>query len=157
VRVPRYVAALIDGAIMVIGTVYVVFFGDEFLGQFQGFLITLGVPVAAWCGVLLADILLRRGAYDEAALFDPAGRYGDVRPFPVAVVLVCTLLGWGLVVNASAGWLAWQGYLLGPLGVSGREGDWAFANLGVLLALALAFVATLVGTRAAVRAQETTA
>jgi hypothetical protein len=31
-------------------------------------------------------------------------------------------------------------------------GDWAFANLGVLLALA--FVATLVGTRAAVRAQE---
>jgi hypothetical protein len=37
------------------------------------------------------------------------------------------------------------------------NGDWAFANLGVLLALALAFVATLVGTRAAVRAQETAA
>ncbi len=154
VRVPRYVAALIDGAIMVAGTVYVVFFGDEFLGQFQGFLITLGVPVAAWCGVMLADVALRRRDYDEDALFDPAGRYGDVRPFPVAVVVVCTLLGWGLVVNSYAGWLAWQGYLLGPLGLGGREGAWAGANLGVLLALVLAFVATLLGTRSAVRRQE---
>jgi nucleobase:cation symporter-1, NCS1 family len=155
VRVPRFVAALIDGGIMILGTIYAVFFGGEFLGQFQGFLITLGVPVAAWCGVMLADIALRRGDYDEPALFDPAGRYGDVRPFPIAVVIVCTLLGWGLVVNSSAGWLAWQGYLLGPLG--GREGPWAYANLGVLVALVLAFVATLLGTRSAVRVQETVA
>lgn len=155
VRVPRYVAALIDGVIMILGTVYAVFLGGEFLGQFQGFLITLGVPVAAWCGVMLADIALRRSDYDEAALFDPAGRYGDVRPFPIAVVIVCTVLGWGLVVNSSAGWLAWQGYLLGPLG--GREGPWAYANLGVLVALVLAFVATLIGTRSTVRAQETVA
>ncbi|TWF82341.1 purine-cytosine permease-like protein [Pseudonocardia hierapolitana] len=152
VRVPRYVAALIDGVIMILGTIYAVFFGGEFLGQFQGFLITLGVPVAAWCGVMLADIALRRRDYDEAALFDPAGRYGDVRPFPIAVVVVCTLLGWGLVVNSSASWLAWQGYLLGPLG--GREGAWAYANLGVLVALVLAFLATVIGTRSAVRAQE---
>lgn len=152
VRVPRYAAALIDGAIMILGTVYAVFFGGEFLGQFQGFLITLGVPVAAWCGVMLADVALRRSDYDEAALFDPAGRYGDVRPFPIAVVVVCTLLGWGLVVNGSAAWLAWQGYLLGPLG--GREGPWAYANLGVLVALVLAFLATAAGTRSAVRAQE---
>jgi nucleobase:cation symporter-1, NCS1 family len=152
VRVPRYVAALIDGGIMILATVYAVFFGGEFLGQFQGFLITLGVPVAAWCGVMLADIALRRRDYDEASLFDPSGRYGDVRPFPIAVVVVCTALGWGLVVNTSAAWLGWQGYLLGPLG--GREGPWAFANLGVLVALVLAFVATLLGTRSAVRAQE---
>ncbi|HLU59613.1 MAG TPA: cytosine permease [Pseudonocardia sp.] len=152
VRIPRYAAAAIDGVIMILGTTYVVFFGGEFLGQFQGFLITLGVPVAAWCGVMLADIALRRRDYDEAALFDPRGRYGDVRPFPIAVVVVCTVIGWGLVVNTYAEWLAWQGYLLGPLG--GREGPWAYANLGVLVALALAFVATLIGTRSAVRAQE---
>ena len=46
----------VDGVIMVAGTVYVVFFADNFLGQFQGFLITLGVPIAAWCGVMLADV-----------------------------------------------------------------------------------------------------
>jgi NCS1 family nucleobase:cation symporter-1 len=56
------------------------------------------------------------------------------------------------VTNTYAGWLGWQGYLLGPLG--GREGGWAFANLGVLLALLVGFVGTLVLTRDQVRAQE---
>ncbi|MCH6172042.1 purine-cytosine permease family protein [Pseudonocardia alaniniphila] len=153
-RVPRYVAALIDGVIMVIGTVYVVFFAGEFLGEFTGFLITLGVPIAAWCGVMLADIALRRGDYAEADLYSTSGRYGDVRPFPIVVVLVGTVLGWGLVTNTAAGWLNWQGYLLGPLGLGGRAGAWAGANLGVLVALVLAFVAALIGTRSAVRAQE---
>jgi NCS1 family nucleobase:cation symporter-1 len=154
VRVPRWVAALIDGVIMVLGTAYVVFLAEDFLSQFNAFLITLGVPVAAWCGVMLADIALRRRDYDEADLYRPAGRYGDVRAAPMAVVVVCTLLGWGLVTNAEAGWVAWQGYLLGPLGLGGRDGDWAGANLGVLLAIVLAFAATLVTGRAAVRAQE---
>jgi purine-cytosine permease-like protein len=153
-RVPRYVAALIDGVIMVIGTVYVVFFAGEFLGEFTGFLITLGVPIAAWCGVMLADIALRRSDYAEADLYSPSGRYGDVRPFPIVVVLVGTVLGWGLVTNSAAGWLDWQGYLLGPLGLGGRDGAWAGANLGVLVALVLAFVAALIGSRSAVRAQE---
>jgi purine-cytosine permease-like protein len=157
VKLPRYAAAFVDGVIMIIGTVYVVFFGGEFLGQFQGFLITLGVPVAAWCGVMLADIALRRRDYAEADLYDPAGRYGDVRSLPIVVVLIGTALGWGLVTNSAAGWLAWQGYLLGPLGLGGREGSWAFANLGVLVALVLGFVVTFVGSRSAVRAQEAAA
>ncbi|QKV77442.1 cytosine permease [Amycolatopsis sp. Hca4] len=152
-RIPRPAAALVDGVIMVLGTIYIVFFGGEFLGQFQGFLVTLGVPVAAWCGVMLADILLRRRDYAEAELFDPAGRYGDVRFGPIAVVLLATALGWGLVTNTSAEWLKWQGYLLEPFGLGGREGAWAFANLGVLLALALGFLATL-PTRRRVREQE---
>ncbi|OXM70326.1 purine-cytosine permease family protein [Amycolatopsis vastitatis] len=152
-RVPRPVAALVDGVIMVLGTVYIVFFGGEFLGQFQGFLVTLGVPVAAWCGVMLADVLLRHRDYAEQELFDPAGRYGDVRVGPIALVLVATALGWGLVTNTSADWLKWQGYLLEPFGLGGRDGSWAFANLGVLLALVLGFAVTLL-TRPRVRAQE---
>jgi nucleobase:cation symporter-1, NCS1 family len=149
VRVPRPVAALIDGVIMVLGTTYVVFVGGQFLPQFTGFLITLGVPVAAWCGVMLADIARRRRDYDENDLFRPAGRYGDVRLFPITVVLACTAIGWGLVTNTSAGWLDWQGYLLGPSGLGGKDGPWALANLGVLVAIVVAFVATLFadGTR----------
>jgi NCS1 family nucleobase:cation symporter-1 len=151
VRIPRYVAAAVDGVLMVAGAVYVVFFATDFVGPFQGFLITLGVPIAAWCGIMLADVALRRRDYVEADLYDPRGRYGDVRWLPIGLVVVATVLGWGLVTNSSAPWLAWQGYLLGPLG--GREGAWAFANLGVLLALLVGFVGTLL-TRSAVRAQE---
>jgi NCS1 family nucleobase:cation symporter-1 len=154
VRLPRYQAALIDGTVMTLGTIYVVFFADNFVGQFQGFLITLGVPIAAWCGVMLADVALRRRDYAEPELFTPAGRYGDIRWLPVLTVLVATGLGWGLVTNGLASWLTWQGYLLGPFGLGGKQGAWAFANLGVLVALALGFVVTLLFSRSAVRAEE---
>jgi NCS1 family nucleobase:cation symporter-1 len=153
-KTPRYVAALIDGTVMVLGTIYVVFIAKNFLAQFEGFLITLGVPIAAWCGIMLADIALRRKDYAEPELYEPAGRYGDVRALPLAVIVVSTILGWGLVTNGNASWLSWQGYLLQPLGLGGKNGAWAFANLGVLVALVIGFLVTWAFERATVRAQE---
>src|SRR3954453_10523039 len=153
-RVRRPVAASIDGTLMVIGTVAVVFFADSFIGPFQGFLITLGVPIAAWCGIMLADIALRKRDYAEAELFDPRGRYGSVQPVPLALLVIGTVLGWGLVTNTYASWLDWQGYLLDAFGLGGKDGAWAFANLGVLLAFLIGLVGTLALRRRAVRAQE---
>jgi nucleobase:cation symporter-1, NCS1 family len=145
-RVPRPAAAAIDGVLMVAGTVYVVFVvAGNFLGEFIGFLITLGVPVAAWCGVILADVLVRRSDYDNNDLYRPAGRYGDIRVGPIVLIVVATVLGWGLVTNSGAEWLQWQGYLLEPIG--GRDGAWAGANLGVLVALVVPFVVTLLADR----------
>jgi purine-cytosine permease-like protein len=153
--VPRYVAALIDGTVMILGTIYVVFVSSStFLVQFEGFLITLGVPIAAWCGIMLADILLRRRDYAEPELYDRRGRYGDVRWLAIGLVVIGSAIGWGLVTNGSASWLHWQGYLLGPLGLGGKTGPWAFANVGVLVALVLGFVVTLALGRPAIRAQE---
>ena len=142
-RVPRWSAALLDGVLMIVGTIYVVFFSSNFIGPFEGFLITLGVPIAAWCGVMLADIALRRKAYAEADLFSSRGRYGVVRWVPVGLMVLGSVLGFGLVVNTYAGWLSWQGYLLGPFGLGGKTGTWEFANLGVIVALAVAFVGWL--------------
>ncbi|TFV82817.1 cytosine permease [Blastococcus sp. CT_GayMR16] len=155
VRVPRPVAAMIDGVLMVIGTVAVVFFADDFIGPFQGFLITLGVPIATWCGIMLADIALRRRDYAEPELFDPRGRYGSVQPVPLALLAIGTVLGWGLVTNTFAEWLDWQGYLLEAFGLGGKDGAWAFANLGVLVAFLVGLLGTLALRRSAVRAQET--
>jgi purine-cytosine permease-like protein len=152
--VPRFVAAGIDGVLMVAGAIYVVFVADDFLGPFQGFLITLGVPIAAWCGVFLGDLALRKQPYAAAELLDPRGRYGNVRVSAVLLVVLGAVVGWGLVTNAAAGWLGWQGYLLGPLGLGGRDGAWAYANLGVLAALLIGFLGTLLLGRAAVRGQE---
>lgn len=155
IDIPRPAAATIDGVILTAGTIYVVFFAHDFLGPFQSFLITLGVPLAAWAGILIADILTRRVDYDEQALFDARGRYGSVDWISILTLVVCSVLGWGLVVNGfaeAAAWNNWQGYLLGPLG--GREGDWAPANLGVLLALVLGFALTFVLRRGTIRRQE---
>lgn len=153
-RTPRYVAALIDGVIMIAGTIYIAFFADDFIAQFEGLLITLGVPIAAWCGVMLADILLRHRDYDEVDLYRASGRYGGTRIAPAAILVLATVLGWGLVTNVAAGWLKWQGFLLGPFGLGGSSGAWAGANLGVLVALAASFVGTLLLSRNAVRRQE---
>ncbi|MFJ3810525.1 purine-cytosine permease family protein [Streptomyces sp. NPDC090073] len=153
-RVPRYLAALLDGVLMIAGAVYIVFFAGDFLGQFMGFLTTLGVPVAAWCGIMLADLALRRRDYDEGDLYRPHGRYGDVPPAPLVLTLTATAVGWGLVTNTAADWLTWQGYLLGPLGLGGKDGAWAYANLGVLAALVLAFLGTLLLSGGRVREQE---
>jgi hypothetical protein len=70
------------------------------------------------------------------------------------LVIAGTAIGWGLVTNSFAGWLSWQGYLLGPLGLGGKEGDWAYAGLGILVALVIGLLGTLIGSAGAVRRQE---
>ncbi|MGI8700576.1 MAG: purine-cytosine permease family protein [Nocardioidaceae bacterium] len=154
VPIPRWSAALVDGLIMTAGTIYIVFHSGSFLGVFTGFLITLGVPIAAWCGMFLADLALRRRGYAEGDFYDPHGRYGAGRLVPVHILYVATAVGWGLVTNTFADWLDWQGYLLGPVGLGGRNGAWAYANLGVLVALGIGFVGQLILGYPAVRAQE---
>lgn len=164
VRIPRPAAAGVDGVILTLGTIWVVFFATSFVGPFTSFLITLGVPVAAWAGIMIADIALRRGDYDDEALFDPRGRYGAVDWTSVGTMVVASVLGWGLVVNANsadAPWLDWQGFLLEPLGLgtrladgAGWDGTWPYANLGVLLAFALGLVVTALARRGTVRRQE---
>ncbi len=154
-RVPRWQAAGIDGVIMVLGTIYVVWIASNFIGPFEGFLITLGVPIAAWCGVFLADLLLRKRDYAEKDLFESGGRYGAINWVAVGTTLVATFLGWGLVTNTFADWLSWQGYLLDPLGLGPRaNGPWTYANLGVLVALVVGFLGQFILGRSAVARQE---
>jgi len=155
VKVRRPVAAAIDGVIMCLGAIYVVFIADNFLVPFQGFLITVGVPIAAWAGIFVADLLLRHQPYADAELYDPRGRYGSVHWPAVLLVVVATFLGWGLVTNGLADWLTWQGYLLEPFGLGGKDGAWAYANLGVFVAFAVGFLGWLLLGRSVVARQET--
>ncbi len=153
IRIPRPVAAGVDGVIMVVGSIIVVFFAKDFVGPFQGFLITLGVPIAAWGGIFLADILLRRRNYADRELYTTAGRYGAVNWVSIVLIALGTVIGWGFVVaTAAVPWLTWQGYFLGVIG--GKNGAWAYANLGVLFALVIGFVGTLLFSRARIRRQE---
>lgn len=154
VPVSRPVATAIDGTIMTLGTIVVVFFADSFLTPFTAFLTTLGVVIAAWAGVMLADIALRHKEYDDVDLFSPAGRYGSVNWGAMASLVIASFVGWGLVVNTGASWLSWQGYLLGPLGLGGRQGSWAGANLGILLALVIGFAGYWISSAKRVRRQE---
>jgi purine-cytosine permease-like protein len=152
IKMPRVAAAALTAAITVLGVVYVTFFSDTFIGPFQGFLITLGVPMAVWTGLFIADVLLRHKDYDTDDLYEAKGRYGAWNIKSLAILAVGTVLGWGLVVNTSASWLEWQGYFLGAFG--GKEGAWASANLGVIVALAVGFLGALIFQRADIAKQE---
>lgn len=157
VKLTRPQAAGVDGVLLTLGTIYVVFFADNFINPFQSFLITLGVPLAAWAGIMISDLVLRRRDYDDEALFDERGRYGGFDWVSIGTMVAASIIGWGLVINTfsdDASWNNWQGYLLGPLGLGGRDGAWAFANLGVLAALLIGFLVTLVARRSTVARQE---
>jgi purine-cytosine permease-like protein len=132
--VKRHVAASLDAIIMLAGAIYFVWVADDFFYPFQGFLITLGVPIAAWSAIFVTDVLLRK-RYDQNDLYRIEGRYGAWNFTSIGILVIATIVGWGFVTNGFASWLTWQGYFLGILG--GKEGQWAYANLGVFFALVI--------------------
>jgi len=150
--VKRHVAASIDAIIMLIGTIYFVWIAPNFSTPFQGFLITLGVPIAVWSTIFVADILMRKVDYAESELFSTTGRYGIYNFRSIGLVIVGTIVGWGLVTNSLASWLSWQGYFMGVIG--GKSGAWAGANVGVIVALVIGFVGHILLSRTSIKKQE---
>jgi purine-cytosine permease-like protein len=135
--VKRHVAASLDAIIMLAGTIYFIWIADDFFYPFQGFLITLGVPIAAWSAIFVTDVLMRK-RYDQNDFYRIDGRYGAWNFTSIGILVFATIVGWGFVTNGFASWLTWQGYFLGSLG--GKEGEWAYANLGVFFALVIGSV-----------------
>jgi len=154
VPVKRHMAALFDGILMLVGVIYIVWFAENFFIPFQGFLITLGVPVAAWSAIFVTDVLIRKKSYSEKDLFDSRGVYGSVNWGSIACVAVATIIGWGFVTNSFASWLSWQGYFLGLIG--GKDGAWAYSNVGVIFALVIGCVGHILLSSRNIRAQEKT-
>ena len=152
VPIKRHQAAIIDAFIMLAGSVYIVWVADNFFYPFQGFLITLGVPVAVWSAIFVADVMMRKKAYSERDLYDPQGMFGSINRGSLVLMIIGTIVGWGLVTNTFASWLSWQGYLLFLIG--GKDGAWAYANVGVIAALLIGFTGHILSSRKAIRAQE---
>ncbi len=150
--VKRHIAASLDAAIMLAGTIYFVWIADNFFFPFQGFLITLGVPVAVWSAIFVADVIMRKYPYSELDLFDVTGRYGAWNKRSIALMAVGTIIGWGFVTNTFAPWLSWQGYFLSAIG--GKQGPWAFANVGVIFALLIGFFGHVLLSRKNIEKQD---
>lgn len=149
--VKRHVAASIDAVLMLIGVIYFVWIADDFFYPFQGFLITLGVPIAVWSAIFVTDVLLRKN-YSETDLYSHSGRYGSWNVQSLSIMALGTFVGWGFVTNSFAGWLSWQGYFLDVIG--GKEGSWAYTNLGVFFALLIGFVGYFLLARKKITRQE---
>ena len=152
VPIKRHQAAIIDALIMLAGCIYIVWIADNFFYPFQGFLITLGVPVAVWSAIFVADVIMRKNAYIEKDLYDEHGMYGSINKGSITLMIFGTIVGWGFVTNTFASWLSWQGYFLDSIG--GKEGPWAFDNVGVIFALVIGFSGHILLSFRKIRAQE---
>lgn len=150
--VKRHVAASIDAVIMALGTIYIVWIAKDFFGPFQGFLITLGVPIAVWSAIFVADVFMRKRDFKEEDLFNPKGIYGAWNLRSLSLVAVGAIVGWGFVTNTFASWLSWQGYFMGLIG--GKDGPWEYSNVGVIFALVIGFFGHILLSRKAIAKQE---
>lgn len=127
-KVQRYKTVLIDGVIMIVGSIFVMVIVQNFFGPFLSFLQLLADGLAAWAAVFLVDMALRRG-YDEAGLVEtsPASPYyyaGGVNWRAVAAWLAGILVGLAFTTSP---------WFNGPLSV----GVFASSSLGFFIGFAV--------------------
>jgi NCS1 family nucleobase:cation symporter-1 len=100
-------------AVSIVGTIALIAFieSDNFATDFDKWLASVVVWIAAWGGVMLVDFfIVRRGRIDVAGLYDEPehARYGDVNWAAVIAALAGLVAGW-----------AWEyglvGFMQGPL------------------------------------------
>ncbi len=96
-KAKRYKTVLIDGVIMIAGSIYVMLISQNFLGSFESFLELLADGLAAWSAIFLVDMLWRR-YYDPVALADtsPRSRY-----FYIGGFNIWAFVGWliGFIIS----------------------------------------------------------
>jgi nucleobase:cation symporter-1, NCS1 family len=136
VRLPRYVAVLIDAVLVAIAGTYMAFATPGFFPSFEAFLMITGVPMAAWTGIVLVDVWCRRHTgFDQAALDHPNGRYGRINPAGVGIFIAATALGFGLVSSTDPHFKVIFGFLLTP---AARSGNLGASGAGLIVAMAVA-------------------
>jgi purine-cytosine permease-like protein len=138
VRLPRYKTVLVDAALMTAGCVYMLFFASNFFGPLQGFLVTLGVPLAAWAAIFITNMFLfHRTSYVERDLYRRDGVYGAFGVPALTALIAGTVVGLGLVTSTTSAF-RWVGYFLGPFG--GKTGAIGSSSIGIMIAFVVGFV-----------------
>ncbi|WP_255252665.1 purine-cytosine permease family protein [Curtobacterium sp. 'Ferrero'] len=124
VKVPRVWAVAVDVVVTTLGAMYFMLVADGFYAPFITFISVLAVPITAWLGVFIADMIRRRW-YDPVALLDlrPGGRYwyrGGVAWGALAAWVVAIVVGF-LFTKVQIG-------DADPVFVGSLSGTWVGAN-----------------------------
>ena len=125
------VIATVAIAMAVLGLSYLGASGFWF--NLQGYALFLAVPVAAWSGIFVSDVLIRRIAYHEVSLSRSYGFYKAVNITNTAGWLLAVALGWGLLKSDLLEF-QWLGYLAD---LTNNAEFWAQSNFGVVIAFAI--------------------
>lgn len=151
-RIPRAQATLIVALVGIAAALGLAFSGADVATVIRDISKTLAVPIAAWVGIFVGELMLRTHPYSAAALQRPGGVYSSYRALNLACFVAFTVIGWGLVAASFPG-LEWQGYLFRVFGMSSDDAI-VGTGIGVLVALVGALIVTLATARPAIRRQE---
>lgn len=135
IRVKRQYAVLIDGVLMVIGSIYVLLIRNDFQGALTSFLLLLAAGLTVWAAIFLVDMIWRRD-YDTSSLTnlgsDSAYYYTGGFNIPACVAWLIGIVV-GLLFTQSS-------FFTGPL----AKGIFASTSLGYLLGALVSIVVFLV-------------
>lgn len=129
----------IASPIIAVGAFGLAVAGFSYLGasgfwfNLHGYAIFLAVPVAAWSGIFVADVLIRRIAYHEVSLSRSYGFYKAVNLTNTLGWLAAVALGWGLLKSDLVEF-SWLGYFAD---LTSNSEFWAQSNFGVVIAFAI--------------------
>jgi purine-cytosine permease-like protein len=94
----------------------------------------IAIPVAAWAGIFISDVLIRRIAYHEISLSRGYGFYKSVNVVNIIAWAVATAVGFGFTYVEQVG-LTWTGYIADQLV---NQEFWATTSFGIIITFAFA-------------------
>lgn len=123
---------------------------NGFWFNLQGYALVLAVPVAAWSGIFVSDVLIRRIAYHEVSLSRSYGFYKSINLTNTIGWTVAVAIGWGLL-KSNLVEFGWLGFLAD---YSTNAEFWAQSNFGIVISFALGLLLPVAGGIPRIKMQE---
>jgi NCS1 family nucleobase:cation symporter-1 len=126
------VAAPVIGVVVAAVAIVVIYYISDTWQLLADYSRIMAIPVAAWAGIFISDILIRRIAYHEISLSRGYGFYKSVNLVNLIGWVVATAIGFGFTYVDQPGF-AWTGFISDLLV---NQDFWATTSFGIVIAFA---------------------
>ena len=128
------VAAPVIGVLVMVLAIAGIYYIADIWGFLADYARIAAIPVAAWSGIFISDILIRRIAYHEISLSRGYGFYKSVNLVNLVGWVLATAIGFGFTYSNQPGF-AWTGFIADLLV---NQEFWATTSFGIVIAFAFA-------------------
>ena len=128
--VAQPIIGVVSVGLAIAGYIYI----EDLWNVLADYALLAAVPVAAWSGIFISDILIRRIAYHEISLSRGYGFYKSINWVNLLGWLVSTVVGLGFIYIDQPGF-GWTGFIADQLV---NQNFWAVTSFGIVIAFAFA-------------------
>ena len=121
--------------VLAVGSAFIGYLYIEDLWSFiADYALIAAVPVAAWSGIFISDVLIRRIAYHEISLSRSYGFYKAINWVNLVGWLFATVIGFGFTYIDQPGF-GWTGFIADQLI---NQSFWSITSFGIVMGFAFA-------------------